>query len=253
MKKLLLASAAFIAMGMSVPASAADMPVKAVYKAPPPVYFSWSGCYLGGDVGIGWGRDRDSEVVRATGATSPFNPPNEANLSGGKFGGYLGCNMQFAGAWVIGIEADGEFANLRGSTTFNTPAPQDNYEARIRSEGSLRGRFGYGFDRVLFYVTAGGAIANVRQFYAVGANPAINETFSNSRTGWTAGLGLEYAITNNLIGRVEYRYADFGTATNLPVVTFPNFTEQHRVTENVVRFGLSYKFGGWGKGVVAAY
>jgi outer membrane immunogenic protein len=59
---------------------------------------------------------------------------------------------------------------------------------------------------------------------------------------WTVGAGLEYAFLNNLIGRVEYRYSDFGTFSYAPAVFAP-FVENHRITENQVLVGLSYKFG----------
>lgn len=223
-----------------VSASAADLPVKA---PPPPIVpmYNWTGCYVGGQVGYGWGTDSDSETVTATGVPSPFSPATDANPNGAKLGGYVGCNWQVpASAFVLGVEGDGEWAGLKDSTVFTgTGVPADSYEASIRWEASLRGRVGYAFDRALLYATGGVAFANVNEHDAVGGGPSTDN--ASTRTGWTLGLGLDYAFTPNWIGRVEYRYADFGTFSYQPVV-FPAFTENHKITENVIRFGLAYKF-----------
>lgn len=240
MRRFLIAIAAgTLASGAAV---AADLPTKAPRMAPPipAIPFTWSGCYIGIDGGYAWGRDHDHEVTTATGVTSAFTPLSSAKITGGKLGGYLGCNMSTGGPWILGLEADAEWANVKGSTTFNTPAPQDFYEARIRAEGSVRARVGYAFDRVLFYITGGAAFADVREHDQVGATGAFTNN-SSTRAGWTAGAGFDYAFTTNWIGRVEYRYADFGTFRYQPTV-FPAFTENHKITENVVRVGLAYKF-----------
>jgi outer membrane immunogenic protein len=221
-------------------ASAADLPV----KAPPlPVVtaYNWTGCYLGAQAGYGWGRDSDHETVTATGVTSIFSPLNSASLSGGKLGGYLGCNWQMPGsAFVFGVEGDGEWANDKGSTNFHTPAPPDYYNAKIRWDGSLRGRVGYAFNNVLLYATGGVAFANINEQDVVGGG-APSTSNSSTRTGWTLGAGLDFAFAPRWIARVEYRYADYGTYSYHPVV-FGGFTENHKVTDNTIRFGIAYKF-----------
>jgi len=224
---------------ISAAANAADLPVKAP-PAPPPSYFSWTGCYIGGDVGIVWARDRDNEVITATGAPSPFSPTDSAKPDGVKLGGYLGCNWQFAPQFVLGVEGDGEWTSAKGSANFVTPAPPDFYETKIRAEGSVRGRIGYAFDHVLFYVTGGVAFADINEHDQVGVTGTSTDN-STTRAGWTIGAGFDYAFTANWIGRIEYRYADFGTFSYVPVV-FAAFTENHKITENVVRIGLAYKF-----------
>jgi outer membrane immunogenic protein len=244
MNKLLFGTVAIGALALSTTAFAADMPVKApVYKAPvvAPVVYSWTGCYVGGDVGYAWGRDSDNETNRTTGAVSPFTPASSANVNGFKAGGYIGCNWQVSGPFVFGVEGDGEWAHLTGSTTYsNTGAPPDFYETRVNSQGSIRGRVGYAWDRVLLYVTGGIAFAHINEHDVVGTTGAFTDN-AFTRTGWTVGAGFDYAFTNNLIGRVEYRYADFGTF-NYTAAVFPAFVENHKYTESVVRVGLAYKF-----------
>jgi outer membrane immunogenic protein len=233
----LLATAAFTQV-----ASAADLPAKAYTKAPAMVAvapFSWSGCYLGVQVGYAWARDSDSERVTATGAASVFSPPNSASVSGGKIGGYLGCNLQTS-AFVFGLEGDGDWANLKGSAAYNTPPPSDFYETTIKSQGSVRGRLGYAVDRALFYVTGGVAFAKINEHDQAGVGVAFVNN-STTRSGWTVGGGVDYAFTNNWIGRAEYRYANFGTFSYVPTI-FPAFTENHKITESAVRLGLAYKF-----------
>jgi outer membrane immunogenic protein len=252
MKKLLLGLAATTAL--ITPVLAADLPAPnspVYYKAPPPPVFSWSGCYIGADVGGGFVRDSDHEHTAAGGA-SPFSPAptNTANPGGVIGGGYLGCNYQFSSHVVIGAEGDGQFAGIRGGTAqFPGSAPpglpNDFYETRSNAQGSIRGRLGYGFDRVLLYATGGVSFAQITEHDVQGFGPlagTFNDT-STTRTGWTVGGGLEYAFLNNLIGRVEYRYSDFGTFSYSPPIFAP-FVENHRITENQVLVGLSYKFGG---------
>ncbi len=233
-----------IALGIlgagSASALAADMPLKAPPVAPPPA-FSWTGCYIGGEIGYAWARDRDTETVLATGAPSPFSPAGAANVNGPKAGGYVGCNWQVQ-AFVFGVEGDGEWANLKGSADYTaTGFPPDFYETTIRWQGSVRGRIGYAFDRVLLYATGGVAFARINEHDQVGAVPALFTDNASTRTGWTAGAGLEYAFTNHWIGRVEYRYADFGTFSYTSAV-FAAFQESHRITESAARIGLAFKF-----------
>ena len=111
MKKVSLAAMAIAAFTTS--AAAADLPVKAARLAPVPA-FSWTGCYIGLDVGYAWERDRLTETSAATGAVTAFSPTEPARPNGVKGGGYLGCNWQ-SGVWVLGLEGDFEGTSIRGS------------------------------------------------------------------------------------------------------------------------------------------
>jgi outer membrane immunogenic protein len=248
MKKLLLGLTAATAF-TSTPALAADLPAPLAatyYKAPPMApLFSWTGCYIGADAGGGFINDRDSERT-AGGGPSPFSPTSSANSAGVMAGGFLGCNYQFSSGIVIGAEGDAQWANIRGGTAAfpGSAVPglaNDFYESRSDFQASARGRLGYAFNRLLVYGTGGAAWAHITEHDVSSATGLFNDT-SNTRPGWTVGAGLEYAFLNNLIGRVEYRYSDFGTFSYSPAVFAP-FVENHRITENQVLVGLSYKFG----------
>jgi outer membrane immunogenic protein len=242
MKKLLLiAAAAFLA----APALAADLPIRAPVKAPAvvaPVGFSWTGCYLGAQIGYAWQRDSNSETQIGVGPGDPTSGP--AKPDGIKAGGYAGCNWQ-TGQWVIGLEGDGEWTNLKGSVTYpGTGTLIDDYiETRTRWQASLRPRVGIAFDRSLFYATGGVAFANVEHTYVCPECSAPNsDTFKDTLIGWTVGAGLDYAITNNWIARVEYRYADFGKVTNTPVNAWSGYSEEQSITEHAIRGGIAYKW-----------
>jgi outer membrane immunogenic protein len=231
-----MAAAALAAASLS--AQAADMPI----KPRPPETFNWGGCYLGGSLGYAWGRDFDIETVTATGLLSGSSPTDSANANGVKLGGYLGCNWLMGGPWVIGAEGDGEWANLRGTTTFpNTGPPSDFYDTHIDDQSSIRGRIGYLLEpRLIVYATGGAAFASIKEHDVLAATGAFTDN-SATRTGWTLGAGLDYALTDRWIGRVEYRYANFGTFSYNPAMFGP-VTESHKTTENAFRLGLAYKF-----------
>jgi len=240
--KIVSLLAVAFSLGFAQAASAADMPVKA-RPAPVPVpVFSWAGCYVGADAGYAWQRDTSTETIAATGALSATQP-GATNPHGLKGGGYLGCNYQFAPSWIVGIEGDAEGADVAHSTATYAPSP-DYYEARTRFQGSIRGRVGYAFDRSLLYVTGGIAFASITNHYVGLEANGFTTDATSTRTGWTVGGGWEYAFTNNWIGRIEYRYADFGTRTDTLqfCATCAAANEAHRTTENVVRVGIAYKF-----------
>ena len=172
-----------------------------------------------------------------------------ADISGSGIlaGGHAGYNMQF-GQVVVGLEGDVEFSNLRGSTVY--AAGTRRYAETNRE--SIRARLGYAADKALFYVTGGVAFTNgnLRNTNALTAN-----SYSVSRTGWTLGAGIEYAIDKNWSARAEYRYSDFGRQSisafnaNDP---FVGTSLKSHITDSAVRLGVSYRFGGPAGGAVVA-
>jgi outer membrane immunogenic protein len=148
---------------------------------------------------------------------------------------------------VLGLEADIEASGVRGS--FNFPNG-DGSSFRSNWQGSVRARLGYAADRALFYVTGGLAFADMRHSYYTAA---VIESFSQTRTGWTLGAGVEYAFTPNWTARVEYRYSDFGRSNYASAVAFPGFSYQQRPQEHAVRVGVSYLFSTGPSAVVARY
>ena len=130
-------------------AFAADLPVKApVYRAPPPVaVFSWTGCYVGGNVGGLWAR-------------SDWTNLNGTSLGGHDADGWLGgvqagCNYQ-VDRWVFGIQGDYDWTGAKGSSP-DAVIIGDLDETKIKSLASVTGRVGYAWDRFLVYVKGGGA------------------------------------------------------------------------------------------------
>jgi outer membrane immunogenic protein len=172
LNKAFLASV-LIAMSMTVPAMAADMPLKAPIYAPPIVYI-WTGCYIGANAGYAWGH---SDVNYAqTGAYSTYPPAYVAfadslgspkiAMSGFTGGGQIGCNYQ-AGSFVFAIEGDGDYVGLSGTAAALATVPVflsvNSSSASVSSHSlfTVRPRIGYAVDRTLFYVTGGYAAGNV--------------------------------------------------------------------------------------------
>jgi outer membrane immunogenic protein len=219
---------------LASPIQAADLPV---YKAPPPampMLYSWSGFYIGGQVGYAWGRDHTYETLTSTGAFTGFEWRYDMNsVVGGLF---AGANYQ-VGATVFGLEADIEAAGNKGGF-YDPPGAGDT---NIKWQGSVRGRLGFAADNVLFYATGGLAYADISHTYTEVFTP-VSETTRGTRVGWTAGVGIDYAMTQNLLARVEYRYADYGSYKYDSLTAFPGLTGEQSPVVNTVRLGLAYKF-----------
>lgn len=264
-----------IAMTFATSALGADaagkMPVKAPAAAPVTA-FNWSGCYVGAHVGGGWGNKHFSDP---TGFELPdgspiFTPPSplearpvlplDQTVSGLLGGGQVGCRYQSATNWVVGIDGGISAAQLFGSRAVTlTPfvsAPfvlvPGTFQAKAKWLASATGNIGYAFDRLLLY--AKGGAAWVRDQYELSAAP---DTFtgvgpadfraSETRTGWTAGAGIEYAFSNNLSARVEYDFYSFGTrnvqfVNQLPSTAFPFGNASIKQYINAITFGLNYYF-----------
>lgn len=238
-----LALALFSTSAMVPAAMAADLPSR---RAPPPVYtpppipvFSWTGLYIGAQVGYEFGRSSGYSSVAATGAPRFSGGASPGGVIGGGHVGYLWSTQSLPGlgggflgsGGVIGVEGDVDGSNynstyaLGGITAYN----------RQNIQGSIRGRLGVAVDRVLFYATGGAAFGGLSNTYFTGAGTT---TYDHTRVGWTAGGGIEYAVTNNVSVRAEYRYTDFGTVTD-PVGAL---NVRRRETDNRVQAGVSYKF-----------
>jgi outer membrane immunogenic protein len=172
-------------------------------------------------------------------------------------GGLVGGNYQF-NHFVVGAEADYQWGNLtansQADSSFTAPAgtfPGGPFtiSTTIKEFGSVRGRIGYAFDRFLIFGTGGWAWSNATTGYALLGQPpfgvpgASTGIFVNNAelSGWTVGAGLDYAFTNNVFGRIEYRYTDLGTTSFLSVPT--NSGESgNKVAISDIRVGIAYKF-----------
>jgi len=197
---------------------------------PPPSYYDWTGLYLG--LNAGYASAKMSETP------SDGSGSGSASIPGGIGGAQIGYNYQVGGV-VLGFEADFDGSMATKSIT----AGSASGTVQIPWIGSLRGRVGYAFDRLLVYATAGGAATQVLANVNVGA---LGSASTSTTTGaWTAGGGIEAAITDNLSARVEYLYLDTGNITMAQVGGTPPppvVTVSGRLQENMVRAGLNYRF-----------
>jgi outer membrane immunogenic protein len=263
-------AAAAAATAMTFDAQAADM--RPVYKARPPVaVYSWTGCYIGGQVGGQW--------ARWTGAVNypagdPLGHP-AVNASrdfdgDGRFiyGGQIGCNWQpFGTSFVLGVEGDvvGVSRGEVGGEVHRYAAPfatdHFNTTGSYGTQGSLRLRGGFAIDRVLLYVAGGVTWANLsatHNFFRDG-DGSLAFTASTTRNGWNIGAGLEYAFINSWTLGIEYRYTDYGSFTNniaagtAGTLSWSAFTiSANDLRTQDVRLRLNYLFG-MGGPVVARY
>jgi len=240
LKRLILASAGLLALtGM---ACAADMPVKAAPLPPPPPPFSWTGFYIGGQVG--WARAHDDASIVNPGVPVAINLPFTVEMDGVIGGAHVGYNLQY-GMWVFGVEGSVDWADLNKSFTVGIcPLFCGSATTDIGIQGSVRGRLGVAFDRVLLYASGGLAIADITNTYDTTAFGGGFASIGGTRTGWTAGAGAAWAVTNNWSVRAEYRHSDFGDVVDKSNVAFFPATNLNRhVTEDQVQVGFSYRFG----------
>jgi outer membrane immunogenic protein len=214
-------------------------PAPVYSKAPMVAPFSWTGFYIGGDGGYGYAT---SSGALAT-AAGLFPAAYSFNVHGPLAGGFVGGNYQI-GMLVVGAEADWQWANLSGiSGAVAGVGGPFILSTQVKSYGSARGRLGYAVDHWLLFATAGWAWGTWSTSYGVtGAAPFFTNS-ATSHAGWTAGAGIEYAFTNYLLGRVEYRYTDLGKVS---YVDAPSNSSElgNKVTINDIRAGLAFKFGG---------
>lgn len=228
MKRILLASVGLMAMaGLVGTASAADLP-RQVYKAPAYIapINNWTGFYIGVNGGGAWGN------------SGWAGAPVDFDVSGGLIGGTIGYNWQF-GTWVLGLEGDADWANIKGSTSSGLCAGGFTCETKNSFLSTVRGRLGYTFDRWMPYVTGGAAIGNIKA-----STPGLSNV-DNTNVGWTVGAGLEYAFAPNWSAKLEYLYVDLGDVS-CGTGSACNFgaAANNKVdfTTNVVRGGVNFRF-----------
>jgi outer membrane immunogenic protein len=233
-----------VALGVIATTSATAADLSPIYKAPPaPIVYSWTGCYIGIEGGGNWGQSHHTGVGAINPANAGLPITNDFDLSGALVGGTVGCNYQM-GSWVFGIENDASWTNKRGSANdippFNPAAVSETKENWL---DTLRGRLGITWNRALFYGTGGAAFAGTT-VTVCGIAACVSD--SQSRVGWVAGVGLEYAVWDSVSLKVEYLHADFGTARYIdPSVITPVGTIVTRdvtLTDDIVRGGVNWRF-----------
>jgi outer membrane immunogenic protein len=239
MKTAFLTSASIAAVLLATGAQAADLGRRPVYKAaPPPVsVWSWTGVYVGANVGAVRGRSTIDNGP--PGINGLWLPGPSSNNGTGFIGGLqAGYNWQISQA-VIGIEGDISWSSLSRSTTVLTTGP-DIYSSRLTWLGTIRGRLGWAFDRVLVYGTGGVAFANLSNQYTSLGGILFTATPESSRTGWTAGGGIEYAWTDHWTVKAEYLHVDLSSKNALSTAGSYAFVFKDRL--DIGRVGINYKF-----------
>ena len=245
-RQILLASVGAIAFAGS--AFAADLP----YRGPPPVYlppppiFTWTGIYVGGQIGYAWGAGNFNETVVDPVTGTLINTSVGGRPNGVIGGAHVGFNYQ-NNQWVIGLEGSVDGTSLTNTAVVAFPdgstlAAHSNADI----QGSIRGRLGITWDRVLIFATGGVAFGGFNTEVSFSDPPFFaSASRSNTRVGWTVGGGIEYAITNNWSIQAEYRFTDFGTIRNGALAGLPAdefFNGHRRLQQNQVQAGFSYKF-----------
>lgn len=220
---------------------AADLGARQAYKAPPAAapMFSWTGFYIGGHVGYGWGNNDFTDPTGYFGTAGA----TYGNDSDGFLGGLqAGFDYQFAPNWVLGIEGQVSWSNIDGSTTFGAPV-SGTFSNDLNWLSSVTGRLGYTGGNWLLYGKGGVAWADYDHTVADNLL-AVSGTVGDTKIGWTAGAGIEYAFAPGFSGKVEYQYYDFGSDT----YTFPTLATPFEVDNNIhtVKAGLNWRFGGFG-------
>lgn len=254
-------------------AFAADLAPRTYTKAPIVVDpgYNWTGFYAGLNGGYSWGRANTTLFPVAPLLALPAN--RDAN--GGVFGGQIGYNWQVNPKGVLGLEADGQWTGERGSRNdvlgvLRIPTPGNDFnivtttsantEVKLPWFATFRGRAGFLADpSLLLYGTAGLAVGEVRlasqttttaQLFGPGTQGTVPQAplvtlvgtamgDSQTRVGWTAGVGLEKKFTQNWSAKLEYLYLDFGTKTY-----FSGTTSQADVSfrDHILRAGINYQF-----------
>ncbi len=237
----------------STAAMAADLPPVPATVAPLVPAFSWTGIYLGVNIGYGGDHFVYPFALNATDGSGGISGTASVTSGGVLGGGQVGYNWAFANSFLLGFETDFDAAAISGKVGltaqgFSGPGVLTvSGGSKIVNLGTARGRVGYAWDRFLVYATGGFAYGEVSSEVNIavpnGGGLAVSGT--PLRTGWTVGAGFEYAITNNLTIKTEYLYVNLGTNSALyngVILGDINANVNQKTTANIVRAGLNYKF-----------
>jgi len=242
-------------------ANAADLAVPA-YKAPVAVpAFSWTGWYIGGNVGGGWGANTSSTVsiagvdLGAAGIDTSFLNSKPTGVIGGA---QIGYDYQVTPSWVVGIVADFQGANIQGSSGASTSSflgvngldASASASENLRFLGTVRGRLGWTAGNWMVYGSGGVAYGSVSStenasVSALGFSlDSLSASNSETRFGWAGGAGVNYAMTRNWIIGMDYLHYDLGntSVTGSDSLFQLPFTVDQKVSGDIVRGVINYKF-----------
>jgi opacity protein-like surface antigen len=224
---------AIVLLAVALPAHAADL----LAKAPPaPAAYSWTGAYVGANFG---------GVFNSGGVTTPLGT-GSTDPSGALGGGQFGYNYQFS-SWLLGIEGEFDGTTAQGSTNFvdSTTSTALAVSSDHKWYGTVNGRLGYVMGPLLVFAKGGGAWINADYQFSVTNSGVIAASSVNStRSGWNAGVGLEYLLSPRWSAKAEYDYLDFGSTT-VGLATPLGNGATFKTQVNEVKIGLNYHFGGF--------
>lgn len=206
-----------------------------------PASIDWSGAYAGlqlGNLSAGQGID----WLNVAGTPRISWSPDASGFDGGIFVGY---NWQRHRSLVLGVEAEYSASAADGSDRRTTAIAVGNFvetvDTEINGTASIRGRIGYALNRSLFYASAGWAWIDHDGTYSAVTNgvPGVPRSWSFNDQGWTLGLGVEHALSDRIVARVDYRYSNFGGVTYATpgVNTLSGDLETHQI-----RAGIAMRF-----------
>jgi outer membrane immunogenic protein len=228
-------------------ASAADLGARPYTKAPmaSPIY-DWTGLYIGANVGAAAaGTNLAPDRVDLFGNANGNNS-NDLFKAGVTGGGQIGYNWQFAPNWVLGIEGDiSAISGKRSTCDINDCGLNTEliFTSKTDYLATVRGRFGYAWDRSMVYVTGGAAFANVKDSLVDFGEPGA--AHDDTLSGYAIGAGLETAIWSNWSLKAEYLYANVGT-NRVDSIRNPGSYVDFKHEYQIGRVGLNYRFGGSG-------
>ena len=226
-------------------ANAADLPARVYTKAPAiaaPVY-SWSGFYLG----INGGGASSHECYTITSvAGAPVFPNSEGchDATGALLGGQIGYRWQVT-SWVFGLEAQGDWADLKGSNASLTAIIPYTNQTKIDAIGLFTGQVGYAWNNVLLYVKGGAAVTDNQYSSFFTATTVVFNQASETRWGGAVGAGFEFGFASNWSLGVEYDHLFMGT-DSVPFTGINAVTRTDNISQDVdmVIGRLNYRFGG---------
>jgi outer membrane immunogenic protein len=253
MKKLLLGTVALVAF--AAPAAAADLAARPYTKAPPMIaaIYDWSGFYVGANGG--WGSSRNCYTNTAVlGIAVPPAAEGCHDATGGTAGGQIGYRWQ-SGAWVFGLEAQGNWADFRGSNASLATLGVSSNRTKIDAFGLFTGQIGYAWNNALLYVKGGAAVTDNRYEGTLTATNTVIDRTTETRWGGTIGAGVEFGFAPNWSAAVEYDHLFMGTKDNtftsvFPIAGFNTRTDSIKQDADLVTVRVNYR---WGGPVIAKY
>jgi outer membrane immunogenic protein len=253
MKKLFLATVALVAL--AAPASAADLAARPYAKAAPmvaPIY-NWGGFYVGINGGGGSAR-KCWDLNNFLGFAMPSVADGCHDATGAIAGGQIGYRWQ-AASWVFGLEAQGDWADLKGSSRSIIGLGATTNQTKVEALGLFTGQVGYAWNNALWYVKGGAAVTSDKYNGIETATGLVQDRASETRWGAVVGTGVEFGVAPNWSVAVEYDHLfmgrrDVSFISVAPVAGMASRTENIKQDVDMATVRVNYR---WGGPVVAKY